>query len=347
MTGFGIVGCGHIAAKHAAAIQETEGAELKAVCDRNPERLKPFEKRGVSGYITLGEMLADPNVDVVNICTPSGLHADMAIQAACAGKHVVVEKPMALTLQDADAMIEVCHENGVLLTVVHPNRFRPAMQLLKQRVETGAFGKLGHVSATLRWNRNQAYFDQDAWRGTCAMDGGVLMNQGIHQLDLLLWLLGEVEEVFSYEATRIRSVESADTSLSVMRFKSGLLGVVEAAVTVYPRNLEESLALFGESGTAVIKGRTANQIQTWQFADLSSEEEAQLIRKVRVDALGESGHRYLIQKVVKALREGGRPPVTGYEGRNAVALAIACQKAAETGRSVRLDSLIEKRGEIR
>jgi UDP-N-acetyl-2-amino-2-deoxyglucuronate dehydrogenase len=336
---YGIVGCGHIAKKHVDAIAATEGAELAAVCDTDPARIAPFVKEGIRGYTDLEQMLKDGAVDVVSICTPSGLHAELAVRAAEAGKHVVVEKPMAMNLDEADRMIAACEKNGVLMTVVHPNRFRPAVMELKRRMEEGAFGTIGHANATVRWNRNQAYYDQAPWRGTRAMDGGVLMNQAIHNLDLLLWLLGEVEEVASYQATRIRRIEAEDTSVSVLRFKSGALGVIEAAVTVYPRNLEESLAIFGEKGTAVIGGPTANWIKTWRFADLTEEESRATIARVEKDPYGVPGHRCIIEDMTEAVRTGRRPKITGEDGRRALELAVACNRAAAFGRPVRLDSL--------
>lgn len=341
MIHYGIIGCGHIANRHVAAIQAVEGARLAAVCDTDPIRLKPFMGGDVVEYTDVEEMLAHPDLDVVNICTPSGTHKDLTVQAAHAGKHVVVEKPMALTLEDANQMIEACRENGVQLCVVHPNRFRPAMRRLKERVESGAFGTFSHANATLRWNRNQAYYDQALWRGTRRMDGGVLMNQAIHNLDLLLWLMGEVEEVASYQATRLRRIETEDTSVSILKFRNGALGVIEAAVTIYPDNLEESLSLFGERGTAVIGGTRAQRIRTWRFADLSGESADREIQQVEEDPWGVPGHQCLIEGMTAAVRSGGSPPVTGEDGRRALSLVIACQQAAECGRPVRLQELAE------
>ncbi|GGE05027.1 oxidoreductase [Marinithermofilum abyssi] len=342
MIRYGIVGCGHIAKKHVDAIAAVKGAELTAVCDKDPDRLEPFLQEGVEGYTDLADMLQSDRLDVVNICTPSGLHPALTIQAAEAGKHVVVEKPMALTLEDADRMIEACEKNGVLLTVVHPNRFRPAMKELRRKMEEGAFGKLSHANATVRWNRNQEYYDQAPWRGTRALDGGVLMNQAIHNLDLLLWMMGEVEEVSSYHATRLRNIESEDTSVSVLRFKNGALGVIEAAVTIYPRNLEESLSVFGESGTAVIGGRTANWIKTWNFEGVSEEETEKTVQRIEEDPFGVPGHQCIIQDMTEAVKEGRQPVVSGEDGRRALALVIACQTAAETGKAVKMSDLERK-----
>jgi UDP-N-acetyl-2-amino-2-deoxyglucuronate dehydrogenase len=338
---YGIVGCGHIAKKHVAAIKAVEGAELVAVCDTNEERLSEFAVDGVRGYADLKDMLAS-DVDVVCICTPSGIHAPLTIQAAEAKKHVIVEKPMALTLEDADRMIDACEKNGVKMAVVHPNRFRPAVVELRKQLEQGAFGKIGHANATVRWNRNQAYYDQAPWRGTKAMDGGVLMNQAIHNMDLLLWMMGDIEEISSYHATRIRNIEAEDTSVSVIRFKNGALGVLEAAVTIYPKNLEESLSIFGEKGTAVIGGPTANWIKEWKFEGLPDEEAQNTIRRVEQDPFGIPGHQCIIQDMTEAVLNDRKPVVSGEEGRKALSFVIGCQLAAERNRPVRMDELNRK-----
>lgn len=298
-----------------------------------------FVEKGVKGYTSYQALLADDTIDVVSICLPTGLHADFTVQAAEAGKHVIVEKPMALNLSDADRMIEACEQNNVKLAVVHPNRFRPAVMEMRKQLEKGAFGKIGHANATVRWNRNDAYFAQAPWRGTKAMDGGVLMNQAIHNMDLLLWMMGEAEEVTTYAATRLRKIETEDTSVSVIRFKSGALGVLEAAVTLYPKNLEESLSVFGETGTAVVGGPTANWIKTWKFADLEPEEAEQIVQRVEQDPFGVPGHQCIIADMTEAVLTNRNPIVSGEEGRHVLRLVIACQQSAEMQGPVRLDSL--------
>lgn len=338
MVRYGIIGCGHIAKKHVSAIQAVENAKLVAVCDTNEERLKEFAVDGVKGYLSFDEMLKT-DIDVVCICTPSGLHADLTIQAAEAKKHVIVEKPMALNLEDADRMIDACERNGVKMAVVHPNRFRPAIAELKKQVDQGAFGKIGHANATVRWNRNQAYYDQAPWRGTKAMDGGVLMNQAIHNMDLLLWMMGELEEVSTFDATRIRNIEAEDTSVSILKFKSGVLGILEAAVTIYPKNLEESLSIFGEKGTAIVGGPTANWIKHWQFEGVTEKDAEQLKQNIEKDPFGVPGHQCIIQDMTDAVQEDRTPVVSGKEGREALAFVVACQLSAETGKPVRLDTL--------
>lgn len=330
MIHFAIVGCGHIAKKHAESIEATEGATLTAVCDRIPETMEYYvEKYQAKAYDDVDVLLTNPDIDVVCICTPSGLHAGLTKKVAEAKKHVVVEKPIALTLEDATDMIEACRENDVKLSVVHPNRFRPAVMKLREVMDKNLLGKLSHANATVRWNRNQAYYDQAAWRGTKAYDGGVLMNQAIHNLDLLLWMMGEPEEIFSMSATRLRNIEAEDVSTGVVRFKNGALGVVEAAVTLYPENLEESLSVFGESGTVKISGKTANFIEHWKLEG-TSEAEAQSVKdEIKNDPFGKPGHLWIIEDMVQAIQKDREPIVSGVDGKNALALVLAFYESAE------------------
>lgn len=327
---FAIVGCGHIAKKHAEAIEKIEGANLIAVCDKVPRAMEEYvQKYGAKPYENLAHMLNDPAIDVVNICTPSGLHASIAVAAAKAKKHVIVEKPIALTLEDADLMINTCKENGVKLAVVHPNRFRPVVQELRKLMDEGRFGKLSHANATVRWNRNQAYYDQAPWRGTKAFDGGVLMNQAIHNLDLLIWLMGDVEEVYSMSATRLRNIEAEDVSTGVVRFKNGALGVVEAATTIYPKNLEESLSIFGETGTAIISGMNATQFKHLIIESLNDEETNVLMEKVKADPIGKPGHQCIIEDMIQAIEQDRDPIVSGEDGKRALQLVLAFYESAE------------------
>lgn len=330
MLNFAIVGCGHIAKKHAEAIKNAEGANLLAVCDTIPENMTPYiEEYGVQGYEDLDDLLKNPEVDVVNICTPSGYHAPLAIKAANAKKHVVVEKPISLTLEDAQAIIDACNENGVKLSVVHPNRFRPAVKAIRKAMDEGRLGKLSHANATVRWNRNQAYYDQAPWRGTKSLDGGVLMNQAIHNLDLLLWLMGDIEEVQSMTATRLRKIEAEDVAIGLVRFKNGALGVIEAATTIYPKNLEETLSVFGETGSIKIGGVTANKIDHWNVATMDEAETEALVNEIEADPFGTPGHQCIIEDMVEAIKEDRTPIVTGEDGKKALELVIKLYEAAE------------------
>lgn len=336
MVKFAIVGMGHIAKKHIEAIENTEGAVLAAVCDTNPERLTGFPAE-VKTYTDLETMLKEnEDIAVVNICVPSGLHAKLTNIVATYKRHIIVEKPMALKIEDAEEMIRAAKENGVKLAVVHPNRFRPAIQKLKQKMEEGAFGKLSHANATVRWNRNQAYYDQAPWRGTKEFDGGVLMNQAIHDLDLMLWLMGPVESVQAMAATRLRNIETEDVAAAVVQFKNGALGVIEAATTIYPKNLEESIAIFGEKASVKIGGRTANFIETWDIEGVTEEEKAQVIAEINNDPFGKPGHQCIVEDMIQAIREDREPIVTGEDGLAPVKLILAILESAETGRKVTL-----------
>lgn len=335
MIRFAIVGCGHIAKKHAEAIINSEGASLVAVCDTIEEKMQPFvEEYNIKGYTSLDELLANPEVDVINICTPSGYHANIAVQAAVAKKHIVVEKPIALTIEDTDRIINACNENGVKLAVVHPNRFRPALIKLKNLMKEGRFGKLSHANATVRWNRNQAYYDQAPWRGTKSLDGGVLMNQAIHNLDLLVWLMGEVEEVYSMDATRLRDIEAEDVSTGVVRFKNGALGVVEAAVTIYPKNFEESISIFGENGTIKVGGQNANFIEHLVMEGLSEEDVEALKAEIKADPFGKPGHLAIMEDMVLAIKDDREPVVTGEDGKRALQLVISLYESAASRQPV-------------
>ncbi|WP_223068707.1 Gfo/Idh/MocA family protein [Paenibacillus caui] len=331
MIHFAIVGCGHIANKHIEAIQGTDGARLLAVCDTNAERLEETRRlTGAAAYSRLEDMLeSEPELDVVCICTPSGLHAKLAIQAAEAGKHLIIEKPMALSMEDGQAILEAVRRNRVKAAVVHPNRYRPAIQHLKEALDRGIFGKLGHVSIAVRWNRSQAYYDQAPWRGTKEMDGGVLMNQAIHSLDLLLWLFGPIRQVCSMTDTRIRRIDAEDTAVAVIRFESGALGTIEAATTVYESSLEESISVFGENGYAVIGGVTAGWIKHWKCGLMSSKQTEALIQDVERDPYGVPGHRRIVEGMVEALRYDREPAVTVEDGLRSIRLVHDILNAAE------------------
>ncbi|OEF96887.1 Gfo/Idh/MocA family protein [Desulfuribacillus alkaliarsenatis] len=341
MTSFAVVGCGHIAKKHIQAINNIDNAKVEALCDVNEERIKEFSHLcDAKGYQSLSELFrAHPRIDVVNICTPSGLHKDLTIQAAEAGKHIIVEKPIALTLTDANEMIEACKQNNVKLAVVHPNRFRPAVIELTKAFSKGLFGKISHANSTVRWNRNQEYYDQAAWRGTKAMDGGVLMNQAIHNLDLLLWFMGPIEEIKAYTTTRLRNIESEDVGVAIIKFANGALGVVEAATTIYPENYEESLSIFGETGSAVLSGKTANWIKHFQFQQLDTETSKQVVDKIDKDPYGTPGHQMIIQDMIESIKENRDPIVSGEQGREALKLVLAICQAAEEDNSVNWDSI--------
>ncbi|WLR50573.1 Gfo/Idh/MocA family oxidoreductase [Bacillus tianshenii] len=340
MVNFAIIGCGHIAKKHAEAIRNTQNAKLVAVCDKIENQMNYYvEKYSVQPYTDLNLLLQQEEVDVVNICTPSGSHAPITVSAAEAKKHVIVEKPIALDVKDAQLMIETCKSNNVKLAVLHPNRFRPAMLELKKLLEDGCFGKLSHVNATVRWNRNEDYYNQAPWRGTKEHDGGVLMNQAIHNLDLLLWLIGELDEVYSMSATRFRDIEAEDVSTGVIRFSDGTLGVVEAATTIYPKNLEETISIFGEKGTIKIGGPTASYIEHCAIDSIDKITTKEIINKVNSSPFGKPGHQWIVEDMVNAIIHNREPIVDGKDGMKALQFVTTMYEAAETGQAVKLKKL--------
>lgn len=334
---FAIVGCGFIAKKHAKAIQEVENANLVAVSDKIPEAMQPYaEEYGVLTYEDMDEMLQRDDIDVVSICTPTGLHAPLAIKVANAKKHVILEKPVAMTLEETDQIIEVCAENNVKLSIVHPNRFRPVVQELRKILDQGLLGKISHANAIVNWNRNQEYYDQAEWRGTKEFDGGALMNQAIHNLDLLQWFMGDAEQVFSTEATRLRNIEAEDVSMGVIQFKSGALGLVEASTTTYGQNFEESITLFGEKGTIKIGGKNAIYFEHLEIEGKSEEELNDLVDKVKADPFGVPGHHCIIDDMVKAIEEDREPAVSGVEGRKSLELVLSFYESAKKNQPVYL-----------
>lgn len=329
---FAIIGCGRIAPKHAESIVALEEAELVAVCDIVPERAQAFaDKYGAKPYTSYEEMLAKEEIDVVTIATESDLHAPIGITCAKAGKHVMVEKPMAMTLASADELIRTCHEEGVKLSVIHQNRYNKSIKLMRQALEEGRFGKLTHGQATVRLNRNDAYYAQAPWRGTKLQDGGVLMNQSIHNIDLLQWTLGPVESVFGYTRTALRKIEMEDVGVAVIKFKNGALGVIEAASTIYPKNIEETLNIFGETGSVMVGGIAVNRIETWEFPD-SEEEKKQIFASQENDPpnVYGFGHREVMKDMIDAIREDRAPAIPGEEGRKALEIILAIYKCQET-----------------
>lgn len=334
---FAIIGCGFIAKKHALAIENIEAAKLVAVCDKIPENMDFYVKEyGATPYENMEEMFEQEAIDVVCVCTPTGAHEAIAIEAAKAKKHIILEKPIAMTLQQADNIIKTCRENNVKLAIVHPNRFRPVVQELKKILDQNLLGKISHANAIVNWNRNQEYYDQSPWRGTKAYDGGALMNQAIHNVDLLVWFMGEVEEVYSMEATRLRKIEAEDVSNGVVRFKSGALGIIQAATTVYEKNFEESITIFGEKGTVKIGGTNAIYFEFLNIDGMPKEKESALIEKIESDPWGVPGHQRIIEDMIDAVKNDREPAINGEEARKSLELVLSLYQSAEENRPIRL-----------
>lgn len=343
--GFGIIGCGLIAKFHARAIADVPGARLAACYDVvGAAAEKIAQEFGCKAYSDLDAMLADPNVHIVTVATPSGAHMEPAVAAAKAGKHVIVEKPLEITLDRCDAVIRACKEAGVVLSTIFPSRFHGSSRLLKAAVEERRFGKLTIGDAYVKWWRTQQYYDGGAWRGTWKLDGGgALMNQAIHSVDLLVWLMGPVAEVSARTALLAHErIEVEDVAMALLRFGSGALGVIEATTAAYPGYLKR-IELHGDQGSAIME---EEDIVKWDFAEVRPQDE-EIRRKMaeRVSggggasdpaAIGHHGHAMQFADVVQAIREGRKPLIDGHEGRRSVEVIMAVYQSAETGNVVRL-----------
>jgi len=337
---FAVVGCGRVSKKHLDALTgEVPNAELVAVCDSEFSRAKQIgDKYNIPWYADADEMLSKhPEIEVINILTPSGNHAEDVLRLAHYGKHFVVEKPMALTMEDAEAMIRVCHEKNTRLFVVKQNRYNLPIQKLRAALEAGRFGKLVLGTVRVRWCRDQNYYNQDPWRGTWAMDGGVLTNQASHHIDMLTWMMGEVESVFAYAATRLVNIETEDTAVATLKFSSGALGVVEATTASRPKDLEGSISILGEKGTVEIGGFAMNEMKVWEFADRTAEDD-EVLEKYRENPpnVYGFGHYRFIENVATSVRSGKGGAVDGLEGLKSLILINAMYESIETGQEVRL-----------
>jgi UDP-N-acetyl-2-amino-2-deoxyglucuronate dehydrogenase len=348
--GFGIVGTGVIAAVHAEAIAALPGAALVAVTDVAAPAAAAFAgARGCAAEPDLDALLARPDVDVVSVCAPSGLHAEIGIRAAKAGKHLVVEKPIDVTLDAADRLIEAAHAAGVALTVISQHRFDPGLIEAKRLLDEGALGRLVLGEASTKWYRSQAYYESAAWRGTRAMDGGSLMNQGIHYVDLLRWCMGPVTEVTAICATQSHEIEVEDTSIAALRFSSGAVGTIVASTAVFP-GLAQRLEISGTDGTLTIEdgaivrrafGSEADEADEADRADQADEPGAAgspATAGTGSDpaAVGAASHAAQIADLLAAVREGGEPAVSGESGRAALEIVCAVYESARAGRPVSL-----------
>lgn len=336
---FALVGCGRIAKRHAELLSGVvKGAQLVAVCDIDAGKARAFgEKHGVDWYQSIDEMMARAQPDVVSVLTPSGMHRDHVLQLAPYGKHIVVEKPMALTLDDADAMIAACDAHACRLFVVKQNRFNVPVVKLREAMENKRFGKLVMGTVRVRWCRTQAYYDMDAWRGTWALDGGVLTNQASHHVDLLEWMMGDVESVFARSTTALVNIESEDTAIAVLKFRNGALGCIEATTATRPKDLEGSISILGEKGTVEIGGFAVNQMKTWAFAE-PEPDDADVMQKYSVNppSVYGFGHQAYYEHVLDCLQSGRQQLVDGLEGRRSIELISAIYESIETGREVPL-----------
>lgn len=341
---YALIGCGRIATNHIKAAVNNK-LNIVAVCDILPEKMETLlAKHGlekdtsIKRYTDYKQMLAENDITLASIATESGSHAEIALHCIDNGVNVIIEKPMAMSIKDAEEIIRRREEKGVKVSACHQNRFNIAVQELRQALEKGRFGRLSHGSIHVRWNRNQDYYTQAPWRGTWAQDGGCLMNQCIHGIDLLRWMMGdEAEEVYGVTKQQFHDyLECEDIGTAIVKFKNGAVGIVEGTTNVYPKNLEETLFLFGETGTVKLGGKSTNNIDVWDFADESeADQKNKGLEEVTSNVYG-NGHTSLFADVMDAIVNDRKPYVDAVAGRNALEIILAIYKSAATGEAVKL-----------
>lgn len=346
MINFAILGCGRIAKRHAELLGtgQIAGARLAAVCDIQADRADRFGATyKVPAFHSLDELLKADGIDVVSVLTPSGMHAEHTIAVAKACKHVVVEKPMALTLDDANAMIEACDANGVRLFVVKQNRFNVPVVKAREALDAGRFGQLVLGTVRVRWCREQAYYDNDSWRGTWIQDGGVLSNQASHHVDMLSWFMGDVESVHARGVTALARIEAEDTAVATIKFRNGALGIIEATSAARPKDMEGSLSVLGSTGAVEIAGFSVNKIRTWQFSHpLDSDEDVMERFSVNPPNVYGFGHQAYYEHVVNCFNNGIEALVDGHKGRQSLELIMALYESIASGREVTLPLKVER-----
>lgn len=342
---YALIGCGRISTNHISAALRNEFS-IVAVCDVIPERMDEVlskhdlaQDSSIQRYVDYRQMLTEhPELELVSIATESGEHAGIALDCIDAGINVIIEKPMAMSMADADEIIRRSEERDVIVSACHQNRFNVAVQKTRAALEAGRFGKLSHGSIHVRWNRNKGYYDQAPWRGTWAEDGGCLMNQCIHGIDLLRWMMGgELVQVYGQTRQRFHDyLEAEDVGVAVLTFANGAVATVEGTVNVYPKNLEETLYLFGETGTVKIGGTSTNNIDVWDFSDERElDDEVRGLKEATSNVYG-NGHAALFSDVAEAIQDHRRPYVDAYAGRAALEAVLAIYESQRTGCPVSL-----------
>lgn len=341
---YALIGCGRIATNHMKAAVNNQ-LEISAVCDVVPEHMEALLAKhelqndmSILRYTDYRSMIQEVKPDLVSIATESGIHAEIALFCIDHGVHVIIEKPMAMSISDANEIIRRSEEKHVKVSACHQNRFNIAVQEMRHALETGRFGRLSHGSIHVRWNRNQGYYDQAPWRGTWAQDGGALMNQCIHGIDLLRWTFGgEIEEVYGQTRQQFHDyLEAEDVGMAVVKFKNGAIATIEGTTNVYPKNLEETLYIFGEKGTVKIGGTSTNNIDVWDFADESEADTKNKGLQEETSNVYGNGHTSLFADMIDAIENDRKPYVDAYAGRDALELVLAIYKSQKEGHAVRL-----------
>ncbi len=340
---YALIGCGRISTNHVKAVKNNH-LNFVAACDIVPEHIEDVlsknEMQGadIKRYTDYKKMIQENSLDLVGIATESGLHAEIALYCIDHGINVIIEKPMAMSMNDAEEIIQRSEAKGVKVSACHQNRFNVAIQQLRKALEAGRFGKLSHGSIHVRWNRNKKYYDQAPWRGTWAQDGGALMNQCIHGIDLLRWMFGdEVEEVYGVTRQQCHDyLEAEDVGMAVIKFKNGAVATIEGTTNVYPQNLEETLYVFGEKGTVKVGGKSTNNIDVWEFSDETAEDiQNKGLQEATSNVYG-NGHTSLYADMIDAIEKNRKPYVDAYAGRNALEMVLAIYKSQKEGKAVKL-----------
>lgn len=338
--GFGIIGCGMIANWHAGAIKNIEGTKLIGATDvAETSRAAFAEKYNIKVFSSVEELLSYNDIDVVCICTPSGLHAPLSIQAANAGKHIIVEKPMAINLKETDDIINACETNNVKLTVISQLRFTKAISRLKEAVDEGMLGKIISGDIYMKFYRSPEYYGTGGWRGTWKMDGGgALMNQGIHGIDLLQYIMGPVKSVFAHTRTLARDIEVEDTAAALIDFENGALGVIQGTTSIYPGS-PRRMEINGDKGTIVLE---EDSIVSWSIEGKETPSDIKLGRatndsSIDPEAFSLDGHVLQISDMVEAIKNGRSPVVDCYEGRKPIEIIMAIYESSKTGKLVNIN----------
>ena len=340
---YALIGCGRIARNHIKAAIGNQ-LEIAAICDMELQKMKQllceYELQNneiIQCYVDYKQMLEKINPELVSIATESGVHAEIALYCIKRGIHVIIEKPMAMSIQDANEIIRCAEQNNVKVSVCHQNRFNLAVQEMRKALESGRFGKLSHGSVHIRWNRNHNYYNQASWRGTWEKDGGALMNQCIHGIDLLRWTFGEeIDEVYGVIRQQLHDyLETEDVGMAAIKFKNGVVATVEGTTNVYSENLEETLYVFGEKGTVKLGGKSVNCIDIWNFEDNNIDDKNRKLQEQIENVYG-NGHTSLFADMIDAIQRDRKPYVDEYAGRDAVELVLAIYKSQKEGRPVKL-----------
>lgn len=335
---FALVGCNTVATKHAEVIvNQIENASLGAVCDIIPERAKALgEKYGVPFFSHYHKMMEKMGhqIDVISVLTPTGNHCHNVLDLVVYGKPFVVEKPIALRLDDADEMIKACDRHGVRLFVVQQNRYNPPVIQARKALEMGRFGKLVLGTVRIRWKRNQIYYDAEQWRGTWEFDGGVFTNQASHHIDMLEWFFGDVESIKAVAATRLLDIETEDTGVAIVKFTNGSLGIIEATVATRPKDLEGSISILGEKGSVVIGGFFMNELVTWNFSDHNPMDDGIFDKHGKNPPIWGYNHAEYLKGAIESLETRKSALVDGLEARRSLELITAIYESIETGKEI-------------